>query len=120
MPYHHQVLGLVALVPNAARQLERTREAPDRGRRLRIRKVGLAAAVVRLHRHQIGECRVLADFDGLLVESDRLVVEPGAPRNRSEMVKRVGRRWRSSFIARHSASASVRHAVASSYASARR
>ena len=74
VPDHHQVLGLVALVADAAGKLERARVALDRRRGLRVREVRLAAAVVGLHRDEIGESRALADLDRLLVESDRLVV----------------------------------------------
>jgi len=60
---HHQVLGLIALVADAAGKLERAGVALDRRRRLRVRVVRLAAAVIGLYRDEIGEPRALADLD---------------------------------------------------------
>ena len=91
MTDHHQVLGLVTFVANAAGKFERPGITRDCFHGLGVRKVRFAAAVIGLHRDKIGETRALAYFDRLLVESDRLVVLPGAPRDSPEMIEGVGR-----------------------------
>src|SRR4051812_1612479 len=62
-PDHHQVLALVALVADAARERKRALETGDRRLGLRAVVVRLAAAVVGLHRDEIRETEALADLD---------------------------------------------------------
>src|SRR3970040_1989204 len=50
VPDHHQVFGFVTLVADATGQFERAAVTRDRRRRLRVRKVRLAAGVPGLHR----------------------------------------------------------------------
>ncbi|OIQ74361.1 hypothetical protein GALL_439850 [mine drainage metagenome] len=90
VPDHHQVLGLVALVTDAAGQFERPGVARDRRIRLRVREVRLAAAVPGLHRDEIGATRALADLDRLLMEPNSLVVLSGAPRNCPKVIEGIG------------------------------
>ncbi len=87
---HHQVLGFVALVADAAGQFDRTGVARDRRHRLRVGEVRLAASVPGLHRNEIDASRALADIDRFLVEADRLVVLPGAPCDGPKVIKGVG------------------------------
>src|ERR1044071_3695872 len=90
VPDHHQVLALVALVADAPRQLQRALVARDRGRRLVIVVVRLAAPVIGLHRDQVREAEALADPDCLGVKPDGLAVAAVAPRDRAQGVERIG------------------------------
>ena len=90
VPDHHQVLGLVALVADAAGELQRPGVARDRRGGLRVGEVRLAASVVGLHCNEVGETRALADLDRLLVKPNSLVVQPGAPRDRPKVIEGVG------------------------------
>ena len=47
--------------------------------------------MIGLHRHEIRERGALADLDRLLVESDGLLVAPGAPRNGAQVIQGIGR-----------------------------
>src|SRR5262245_56389336 len=88
---HHPVLAFVALVADAARELERALVAGDRRRRLHVVVVRLAAAVIGLHSDKVGEPEALADFHRLAVECDRLAVAAVAPGHRAEVIKGIGR-----------------------------